>query len=118
VLENNPAPDQDAQRIRLTALVSKVEPGYPVIAQRNGIQGAVWLDVVIGKDGQVAGVQALSGNSALVDAATDAVLQWVYRPTLLNGEPPKVIVKVCVPFVPRQSKQAPSPCAPPTGRVR
>jgi hypothetical protein len=112
VIENTPG--QDPQRIRFAALVSKVEPAYPVVAQKNGIQGAVWLDVAIGKDGHVASVQSISGNSALVGAAEDAVLQWVYRPTLLNGEPLEVIMKVCVPFVPRQSKQTPSPCAPPT----
>jgi protein TonB len=99
-------------------MVSTVEPAYPVVAQENGIQGAVWLDVVIGKDGHVASVQSIRGNPALVDAAEDAVLEWVYRPTLLNGEPLEAITKVCVPFVPRHLKKTLSPCAPPTGGVR
>ena len=110
--------DQDAQRIRFAALVSRTEPTYPVDAQKNGIQGAVWLDAVIGKDGHVASVQSISGSPVLVDAAKDAVLQWIYRPTLLNGEPIAVIMKVCVPFIRPQSRQTPSPCAPATGRVR
>ncbi len=111
--------DQDPQRIRFANLVSKVfKPAYPVVALKNGIQGAVWLDAVIGRDRHVASVQSLSGNPALVDAAENAVLQWVYRPTLLNSEPIEVIMKVCVPFIPRQSKQILSPCAPPKGRVR
>ena len=118
VQETEHTHDQDAQRIRFAALVSKVVPTYPVVALKNGLQGAVWLDAVIGKDGHVASVQPISGNTALVHAAEDAVLQWVYRSTLLNGEPLEVIMKVCVPFVPRQSKQTLSPCAPPTGRVR
>lgn len=78
----------------------------------------MWLDAVIGEDGHVVGVQSISGNPVLMDAAKDAVMQWVFRPTLLNGEPIQVITKVCVPFVRRTSKQTPSPCAPPRGRVR
>ena len=112
------APDRNPQRIRAAALVSKVEPAYPVAAQNRGIQGAVWLDAVIGKDGHVTSVQSISGNRLLVNAAKDAVLQWVYTPTLLNGEPIEVIMKVCVPFGTRQSKQAPAPCAQPEGPIR
>jgi TonB family protein len=118
VREIERTPDQqDAQRLFFAALVSNVEPVYPAVAQKNKIQGAVWLDTVVGKDGHVASAQSISGNPVLVGAAKDAVLQWVYKPTLLNGEPIEVIMKVCVPFVLRQSKQTPSPCAPPTGRV-
>jgi len=113
-----PAFGQPPQRIRFASLVSKVEPVYPAAARRNGVQGAVWLDAVIGEDGRVVGVQPISGNPVLMDAAKGAVMQWVYRPTLLNGGPIQVITKVCVPFVRRASKQTPSPCAPPKGRVR
>lgn len=109
---------QPPARIRVAGLISKVDPVYPVSAKKKGIQGAVWLDAVIGKDGHVASVQSISGHPMLVDAAKGAVMQWFYRPTLLNGEPIEVIMKVCVPFVPPQSKHEPSPCAPPTGRVR
>jgi hypothetical protein len=118
VPEGERAPERNPQRIRAAKLVSKVEPAYPVAAQNGGIQGAVWLDAVIGKDGHVASVQSISGNPLLVDAAKDAVMQWVYKPTLLNGEPIEAIMKVCVPFVSRHSRQTPSPCAPPAGPVR
>jgi Gram-negative bacterial TonB protein C-terminal len=100
---------QGPQRIRFASVVSKVEPIYPTVAQKQAIQGAVWLDAVIGKDGHVLSTQPISGNPILVDSAKDAVLQWVYRPTLLNGEPIDVLLKVCVPFVLRQSKA--TPCA-------
>ena len=100
---------QEPQRIRFASVVSEVEPIYPTIAQKQAIQGAVWLDVVIGKDGRVLSAQPISGNPILVDSAKDAVLQWVYRPTLLNGESIDVLLKVCVPFVLRQSKA--TPCA-------
>jgi hypothetical protein len=112
------APDRNPQRVRAAALVSKVEPAYPVVAQNRGIQGAVWLDAVIGKDGHVTSVQSISGKPLLVNAAKNAMMQWVYTPTLLNGEPIEAIMKVCVPFVTRLSKQTPAPCAQPAGPIR
>jgi hypothetical protein len=57
-----PAFGQPPQRIRFASLVSKVEPVYPVAARKNWVQGAVWLDAVIGEDGRVLGVQPISGN--------------------------------------------------------
>jgi TonB family protein len=90
---------QTPQRIRVARLVLKVDPVYPVAVKNRGIQGMVRLDVVIGKDGHVVNAESISGNPALVDAAKDAVMQWVYRPTLLNGEPIDVIMEVHVPFV-------------------
>jgi TonB family protein len=116
VREIDHTPHQDARRIRGSMirqayLVSKVEPVYPIVAQNNGIQGAVWLAVDIGKDGHVVSVQRISGHPALVEAAEDAVLQWVYSPTaLMDGETFEVVTPVCVPFVPRQPNQTPSPC--------
>ena len=65
------------------------------------------LDVTIGKDGHVIEVESISGNPALVDAAKQAVLQWAYTPTLLNGDPIEGIIEVDVPF--GRSKQAPPP---------
>jgi outer membrane biosynthesis protein TonB len=81
------------------------------LPKKNGIQGAVWLAVDIGKDGHVVSVQRISGHPALVVAAEDAVLQWVYSPTtLMNGETLEVVMRVCVPFVPPQPRQTSSPC--------
>ncbi len=98
----------------IAQLISKIEPLYPEIAKKKGIEGAVRLDATIGKDGRVIKVQSISGSPVLVKAAKDAVMQWVYRPTLLNGEPIEVITDVCVPFV--HSKQTPPLCG--TGRIR
>ncbi len=88
--------------------MSRVEPVYPAIARKNGIHGAVRLDVVVGKDGRVLKIKLISGNPVFVDAAKDAVRQWVYNPTLLNGEPIEAMTRVCVPFV--CTGQTPSPC--------
>lgn len=89
---------QGPTRIRAAHLVSQVPPVYPPAAKRAGIRGTVRLDAVIGKDGHVVSLKLISGNRALVDAAKDAVMKWVYTPTLLNGEPIEVVMEVYVPF--------------------
>ena len=97
------------QRIRIAFPLWKVAPAYPDSAKKKGIEGAVRLDVTIDKDGHVKSVQPISGNTLLVDSAMDAVMEWVYRPTLLNGVAIEVVTEVCVPFV--LSKRTPPPCA-------
>jgi hypothetical protein len=57
--------------MRWAALVSGGEPNYPDAAKKARLQGAVWLDVVIGGDGHVASTQPISGNPVLVKAAED-----------------------------------------------
>jgi protein TonB len=93
-----------AQRIRVGGnvqaanLVHQVAPVYPPEAKRNRIQGVVRLEVGIGADGSVQSAQVVSGPPELVDVARTAVLQWVYKPTLLNGEPVEVLTTVDVNF--------------------
>lgn len=79
-------------------LISTVTPVYPPEAKKDGIQGKVQLQVVIDKEGHVTEVSVLQGPDVLVDAAVEAVKQWVYRPTLLNGEPVKVLTTIDVNF--------------------
>ena len=79
-------------------LVRKVIPAYPASARHNRVQGTVRFQMLIGKDGRVLNLALVSGHPDLVDAARDAVMQWVYRPTLLNGEPVEVITTVDVNF--------------------
>lgn len=79
-------------------LISKVTPAYPAEAKQDRIQGKVTLQVVIDKEGRVEEVSVLAGPDALVQAAVEAVRQWVYRPTLLNGDPVKVQTTVDVNF--------------------
>jgi periplasmic protein TonB len=76
--------------------ISSVTPVYPAEAKQNRIQGTVRLEVTIDKEGHVSGVSLISGPAELVQSATDAVQQWVYRPTLLNGEPVTVLTTVDV----------------------
>ncbi len=97
------------QRIRLAFPLWKVAPVYPESAKKRGVEGAVRLDATIDQDGHVKAIQPISGDTLLVDSARDAVMEWVYRPTLLNGVAIEVITEVCVPFV--LSKRTPRPCA-------
>ena len=62
------------------------------------VQGSVILEAVIDREGRVDNLKVLTGNPLLVRAARDAVLQWRYRPTLLNGEPVEVVTQITVNF--------------------
>jgi protein TonB len=62
------------------------------------VQGVIVLEAVITREGNVDSVRVVSGHPLLVQAAVDAVRQWRYRPTLLNGQPVEVITTVTVNF--------------------
>jgi len=78
--------------------VHHVAPVYPEIARVARVQGDVVLDCTLSAEGRVADVRILSGPVLLQPAAADAVRQWVYRPTLLNGVAVPVIMTVTVRF--------------------
>ncbi len=88
-----------APRIQQAMLVFRQHPVYPEEARKARIEGTVRFRVVIGGDGTVKTATLLSGHPALVQAAQAALLQYRYRPTLLNGEPAEVDTEVEVPFV-------------------
>jgi len=75
-----------------------VTPPYPPLAKRARIQGVVRFTVTIDKEGYVQSLEPVSGHPLLVEAATEAVKQWVYKPTLLNGQPVEVITQIDVNF--------------------
>jgi TonB family protein len=79
-------------------LVHGPKPAYPEIARRAGIEGVVRLEVVVGRDGSVQDVRALSGHPLLVEAALAAVRQWRYRALEVEGKPAIVITTVDVSF--------------------
>ena len=80
-------------------LVTRVSPVYPDLARRAGIEGAVRLAVVIAKDGRIAHIQVNTGHPLLIPAALEAVRQWQYQPTLLNGQPVEVRTDLELNFV-------------------
>jgi len=94
------APQQIRVETNLQAanLIKKVVPIYPGLAKAAGIEGIVKFTAVIGKDGKIENLQVISGPKPLVEAASDAVKRWVYRPTLLNGQPVEVITQISVNF--------------------
>ena len=84
--------------VQSTKLVNKTTPAYPPLAKASRIQGTVQLTVTIAPDGTVQNIELIDGHPLLVQAAVDAVKQWVYQPTLLNGNPVAVITQVNVNF--------------------
>jgi len=94
------------ERIRVSAnvqeqnLIYKADPVYPPLAAQARIQGTVRFTAIIGKDGTIQNVQLVSGHPLLVAAAKEAVQQYRYKPTLLNGMPVEVITTIDVNFVP------------------
>jgi periplasmic protein TonB len=84
--------------VQAAKLVNRVTPMYPPLARQTRISGTVKLHAIIGKDGTVQQLQVVSGHPLLVQAALDAVRQWRYQPTLLNGEPVEVDTEIDVIF--------------------
>jgi protein TonB len=99
-----PPPKPTQTRIRqggnVTAakLMNKVQPQYPPLARQTRISGTVRLHAIIGKNGGVEQLEVLSGHPLLVQSALDAVKQWRYQPTQLNGEPVEVDTTIDVIF--------------------
>ena len=79
-------------------LIHRVTPIYPTIARQGRIQGTVTLHAIIGRDGTIQNLQAISGPPLLIPAALDAVQRWRYRPYLLNNEPVEVETQITVNF--------------------
>ena len=84
--------------VQAALLVFGPRPVYPPLAKQARIAGTVHLAAVIGADGRILNLRAMDGHPLLVGAAIAAVKQWVYRPTLLNGNPVEVITEITVTF--------------------
>jgi periplasmic protein TonB len=75
-----------------------VQPEYPPLARQTHVWGTVTVNAVIDEHGNVVQARALTGHPLLIQAALNAVLQWKYEPTLLNGTPVAVEMEVTVHF--------------------
>lgn len=84
--------------VQMAKLVRKVIPEYPALARNARISGVVQLVGIIGKDGAIRNLQFVSGPPLLARAAMEAVQQWIYKPTLLNGNAVEVIAPIEVRF--------------------
>jgi periplasmic protein TonB len=99
-----PAAPKPPQRVRIGGnvqqanLIREVQPSYPLLAKQARIQGAVVLEAIINEQGSVENLRIINGHPLLTQAALDAVKQWKYKPTVINGEPVEVVTKVTVNF--------------------
>jgi TonB family protein len=84
--------------VQQSKLVRQPRPVYPALAKEARISGVVHLNALLAKDGTVSNLSVISGHPLLVQAAMDAVRQWVYEPTVLNGNPVEVVTQIDVNF--------------------
>ncbi len=94
------APQRVKQGGNVTAalILNQTRPLYPALARQARIQGNVVLHAIIDKEGKVAQLEVISGHPLLVQSALDAVKQWRYKPTQLNGDPVEVDTTITVTF--------------------
>jgi protein TonB len=93
------------------ATTNRVDPIYPDAARAAGVSGTVRVQVEVGADGTVQDVQLVSSIPLLDQAALDAVRQWTFRPTLLNGKPTGAVMEldIRVPNIVRVGGVVPAP---------
>jgi protein TonB len=92
-----PAPTAGGQ-LQQAQLISSKPPEYPLVAKNAHVQGVVVVSATVGVDGKVKSASAVSGPPLLQKAAVDAVRQWIYKPTTLNGAPVESETRVEVRF--------------------
>ncbi len=93
-----PEPVPVVSELQESKLIYRVNPVYPEIAVHARVSGTVVLAAIIDEEGGITNLKVLSGHPMLNKAAVDAVSQWKYRPTILNGEPVSVSAVVTVVF--------------------
>jgi TonB family protein len=98
-----------SDKITPARIIKRVEPVYPQLARQTKISGAVTLHVVISREGSVQEMEVVSGHPILVQSALDAVRQWKYQPTQLNGEPVEVDTTIDVIFALNDNTQQGQP---------
>jgi len=98
VISRTPGIIKVSGNVQSAMIATKVPPDYSAAAKAAGIQGAVHLSAIVGTDGMVQQLDVLDGPAELIQAATDAVKQWVYKPTLLNGDPVQVQTTITINF--------------------
>ena len=97
-LSSRQAPPKAGGRLQQAQLISSKAPEYPLVAKQSHLQGVVVVSAIIGTNGKVKSAKAISGPALLENAAVNAVRQWVYRPTTLDGSPVESETRVEVRF--------------------
>jgi len=83
-------------RLEPAMLIKRVEPVYPSLARQIHREGHVELRAVIATDGTIQSLQVVNGDPLFLQSAVDAVRQWRYRPTVLNGQPVEIETYITV----------------------
>jgi TonB family protein len=92
-----PKPLRVGGNVEQMNLVTKVQPVYPASAKAARIQGQVMLETVISKEGEPLDIRVLASPSDdLTQSSLEAVRQWRYKPTLLNGSPVEIVTDIVV----------------------
>ncbi len=97
--ERPPAVLRVGGNVQQNKLIRRVMPRYPPEAKMAGIRGIVSMAALIGLDGSIIRLSVLSGPPELVSASVEAVYQWRYKPTMLNGKPCYIITQIDVNYV-------------------
>jgi protein TonB len=84
--------------VRPPQIIKLVKPKYPPEAIRVRVEGAVILEATVTEKGDVVEVKVISGQPMLISAAVEAVQEWKYEPTFMNGRPVAVILTATVNF--------------------
>lgn len=92
-------PLRQSEVVMAARLIRRIQPEYPRIAWLMRLAGTVRLRAIIGTDGSVQQLEVLSGNPILARVAVEAIRQWRYEPTRLNGLPVEVETNITVKFV-------------------
>ena len=92
------APVRVGGDVRPPNKIKDVKPAYPTIAQTARVEGIVIIEATIGPAGTVLEAKLLRSIPLLDAAALEAVRQWEFTPTLLNGTPVAVVMTVTVNF--------------------
>jgi protein TonB len=93
-----PARIKQGGEVTAASIITQTRPVYPPLARQARIQGTVVLHAIIDKEGKVAQLEVVSGHPLLVQSAIEAVKQWRYKPTQLNGDPVEVDTTIQVTF--------------------
>lgn len=97
-----PAPIRVGGNVQAARITHRVMPVYPDEASEERIEGTVKLEATLTREGTIKELRVVEGPPLLAEAAVEAVRQWRYRPTLLNGEPAEVLTFITVTFKARE----------------
>lgn len=101
VPDAEPGPDEVIKVDEYPAPLKTVNPVYPEKARKGGVEGTVWVNVLVNKEGTVAKASVTKregGSEELEQAALDAIKQWTFKPAKVSDKPVSIWVAIPVRF--------------------